>query len=143
MNFQSIAAALETPINTALANATPPVKVFFDNIVPVAPDAPMEYVKVNISFGRISESTLDSTLQRARGAIIVRIYTMKDTGALRARQLSSLIQSVFCQINSVEKGATGIFLRISDIDGPMFYQGQQEPQFMARIEASWQASNIA
>jgi hypothetical protein len=142
MNFQSIAAALEVPINTALAGATPPVKIFFDNVVPVAPDAPKEYVKVNISFGSISESTLECTLQRARGAIVIRIYTMKDAGALRARQLSSLIQSVFNQINAVKKGATGISMRIQDIEGPLFYQGEKEPQFMARIEASWQASNI-
>jgi hypothetical protein len=67
---------------------------------------------------------------------------MKDAGALRARQLSSLIQSLFNQINAVKKGATGISMRIQDIEGPLFYQGEKEPQFMARIEASWQASNI-
>jgi hypothetical protein len=33
-------------------------------------------------------------------------------------------------------------MRIQDIEGPLFYQGEKEPQFMARIEASWQASNI-
>lgn len=142
MNFQSIAAALEVPLNDAFASLSPPVKIFFDNVVPVAPDAPTEYVRVNISFGSISESALDCTLSRARGAIIVRCYTMKDAGPLRARQLSSVVSSVFSEINSSEKNTTDIFMRVQDIEGPMFYLGNQEPQFMARMEATWHAANI-
>lgn len=143
MNFQSIAAAIEMPIYAALANENPPIKVFFDNVIPVAPDAPEEYVKVNIDFGGISESALNNTLQKARGAIVIRIYTKKDVGALRARQLSGLIQSTLCRMSASEKQAVGVIVRIRDIIGPMFYQTQDEPQFMARIEATWHAANIS
>ncbi len=65
MNYQSIRAAIEAPLLTAYNTQTPPIPVYFDNITAVPPDPPKEYVRINITFGLTTESTLDGSLDYA------------------------------------------------------------------------------
>jgi hypothetical protein len=140
MNYQAICAALEAPLNNAFIALTPPVKVFFDNLIVVPPDPPGEYVRVNITFGLTSESTLTNSLDRARGAIIVRIFTEKGRGGRRARQLAGVASQVFNTLGATKRPATGTFVRVRDVSGPSFYMDETEPHFMARLAASWDAT---
>lgn len=142
MNYQSICAALEAPLNTAFGTLLPPVKIFFDNLIVVPPDAPGEYVRVNIGFGPTTESMLTQSLGHARGAIIIRIFTRKGNGAGRARQLAQVAFCTLRALGETKKPSTGTFVRVRDIAGPRFFMGEQEPHFMTRIEASWDATNL-
>lgn len=139
MNYQAICAAIETPLNTAFAALTPPVKIYFDNIQVVPPDPPSEYVRVNITFGITTESTLAQSMERARGAVVVRIYTRMNTGGLRARQLAAVVSNVFSALGSTKKTSTGLFLRVSDVTGPTRLTSDDSPNYGVRMEASWQA----
>jgi hypothetical protein len=143
MNYQSICAALEIPFNNAFKALSPSVKIFFDNITPVSPDPPDEYIRINITFGLVTESTLDCSLDRARGAIIARIYTRKNAGGLRSRQLASVAKSVFDGLASTKKTTNGVFVRLQDMAGPTFSVNEKQPHFMARIEATWHATQIS
>lgn len=143
MNYQAICAALEVPLNNAFALLSPPVKIFFDNLIVMPPDPPGEYVMVNITFGLTTETALEGSLDRARGAIIVRIYTRKGNGARRARQLAETASCVLKDLGSTKKPASGVFVRVHDISGPNFYMDNDQPQFMARLSASWNATNLA
>lgn len=139
MNYQAICAAIETPLNTAFAGLTPPVKIYFDNIQVVPPDPPSEYVRVNITFGMTTESTIAQSMERARGAVVVRIYTRMNIGGLRARQLAAIVGDVFNTLGSTKKASTGLFLRVSDVSGPTRLTSDDSPHYGVRMEASWQA----
>lgn len=140
MNYQAICAALETPLNTAFGALTPPVKIFFDNLIAIPPDPPGEYAMVNITFGLTSESTLTKSLDRARGAIIVRIFTEKNRGGRRARQLSETVAQVFQALGDTKRSANGIFVRVHSVSGPTFYMSEEQPHFAVRLSASWDAT---
>lgn len=142
MNYQAICAALETPLNSAFAALSPPVSIYFDNLIAMPPDPPGEYVMVNITFGLTSETALEESLDRARGAIIIRIFARKGNGGRRARQLAETASCVLKDLGSTKKPATGTFVRVRDISGPMFYMDQEQPHFMARMSASWDATNL-
>lgn len=142
MNYQAICAALETPLNNAFAALSPPVKIYFDNLVAMPPDPPGEYAMINITFGLTSESSFDEILDRARGAIIARIYTKKGNGGRRARLLAETISCTLKNFNLGRKSTAGIFVRVSDISGPTFFMDNEEPYFIARISASWSATDL-
>ena len=83
MNYQAIRAALENPLLTAFNSLVPAVPVFFDNITAVPPNTTTEYVRINITFGITNEPTLTSSVDNARGALIIRIFTEKGRGPAR------------------------------------------------------------
>lgn len=140
MNYQSIRAKLEGPLLTAYNGEAPPVPVYFDNITFVPPDPPKEYVRINVTFGMMSECTLTSDFDFARGAIIIRCFTAKSNGPARCQQLISLAKQVIDTINSTAKIADTTYVRIKDIKGPSFTSNEEYPHFIGRIEAGWQAS---
>ena len=80
MNYQSIRAAVENPILTAFTNLSPSVPVFFDNITAAPLSSVTEYVRVDVSFGITNEVTLGSSVDNARGAIVIRVYCEKGKG---------------------------------------------------------------
>lgn len=142
MNYQAICAAIELPLNNAFKGLTPVVKIFFDNLTIVPPDPQGEYVTVNITFGLVSESTLTENLDRARGTVIIRIFTPKNRGGKRARYLSGIASQVLSNLACTKKPATGTFVKVKQVSGPEFYPDLPEPHFMARIVASWDAVNL-
>lgn len=142
MNYQAICAAIETPFNNAFRGLNPAVKIYFDNVIAVPPDAPGEYVMVNITFGLTTRTSLTSSLDSARGAIVVRIFTAKNAGGLRSRQLSGVAKCVLDSLANTKKTSSGIFLRARDVSGPAFSMDNAEPHFMARLGATWEASDL-
>jgi hypothetical protein len=139
MNYQSIRAKIEGPLLTAYNTQTPAIPVYFDNVTAVPPDPPNEYVRVNITFGAMSESTLDGLLDYARGAVIIRCFAPKGKGPARVQGLISIAASVINEINATRKTATDTYIRIKDITGPSFPSIEGIPHFIARIDAGWEA----
>ena len=80
MNYQAIRASMENPLLTAFNNLVPAVPVYFDNITAVPPNTTTEYVRINITFGITNEPTLTSSVDNARGALVIRIFTEKGRG---------------------------------------------------------------
>ena len=140
MNYQSIRAAIEAPLLTAYNSQAPAVPVYFDNITAVPPDPPKEYVRINITFGLTTESTLDGSLDYARGALIVRCFSPKGAGPARCQQMVQLAKQVIDTINSAQKTLDTTYVRIGRIDGPSFLASEDFPHFIGRIDAGWQAS---
>jgi hypothetical protein len=140
MDYQAICAALEVPISSAFISQAPNTQLYFDNIIAIPPDPDKEYAMINIAFGNTTESAINSLLDRARGIIVIRIYTPKDIGGLRARQLSAIAKSVLSDLGKTRKTATGIFIRTQNIMGPSFSMNNESPHFFARIEAAWHAT---
>lgn len=140
MNYQSIRAKLEGPLLTAYNSEAPPVPVYFDNITFVPPDPPKEYVRVNVTFGMMSEGALIDEFDFARGAIIIRCFASKSNGPARCQQLIALAKQVIDTINSTAKTASSTYVRVRDISGPVFTSIEDNPHFIGRIEASWQAT---
>jgi hypothetical protein len=140
MNYQSIRAKIEGPLLTAYNTQVPPIPVYFDNVTSVPPDPPSEYVRVNVTFGLTTECTLDNCLDNARGALIIRCFTAKNKGPARCQEMISMAKTVIDQINATRKTAVDTYVRIKDVNGPVFPPTEDLPHFLGRIDAGWQAS---
>ena len=140
MNYQSIRAALENPLLSAFNALVPPVPVYFDNITAVPPNTTTEYVRINITFGVTNEPMLTTSMDNARGALIIRIFTEKGRGPARNQTLITTTVNVLETINNTAKPATGTFIRIGEITGPTFSATEEAPHFVGRIDTGWVAT---
>jgi hypothetical protein len=143
MNYQAIRAAVENPILTAFTNLSPTVPVFFDNITAAPLGSVTEYVLVNIIFGITNETTLNSSVDNARGAIVIRVYSEKGKGPARSQTLITTAVGVLETLNDTAKTNSGVFFRTGDIDGPTFSTTENPPLFEGRIDTSYFATVIS
>lgn len=140
MNYQSIRAAIESPLLTAFGALTPAVPVYFDNITAAPPNSTTEYIRVNITFGLTTEPTLSTNMDYVRGALIIRVFTQKGRGPARNQELINVATTVLEGLTSTLKPASGIFMRTGQINGPTFSSTEDAPHFVGRIETSFQAT---
>ena len=143
MNYQSIRAQVENPLLTAFGALSPAVPVFFDNITSAPLNSTSEYVRVNVTFGLTNEPTLTSSVDNARGAIVIRIFTEKGRGPSRNQTLITTAVDVLETLNNGTKGTTGTYFKVGAIDGPSFSSDEDAPLFMSRIETSYVASVLS
>ena len=143
MNYQAIRAAVENPILTAFTNLSPSVPVFFDNITAAPLGSVTEYVLVNIIFGITNETTLNSSVDNARGVIVIRVYSEKGKGPARSQTLITTAVGVLETLNDTAKTNSGVFFRTGDIDGPTFSTTENPPLFEGRIDTSYFATVIS
>lgn len=140
MNYQAIRAAVEGPLLTAFNSLSPAVPVYFDNITAVPPNTTTEYVRVNVTFGVTNEPTLTSSVDNARGALVIRIFTEKGRGPARNQTLMTTAVGVLETLNNTAKTSTGVFFRVGEINGPTFSATEQSPHFVGRIDAGYVAT---
>jgi len=140
VNYQAIRAAVENPLLTAFNDLSPAVPVYFDNITAVPPNTTTEYVRVNVTFGLTNEPTLTSSVDYARGAVVIRVFTEKGQGPARNQTLITTAANVLETLNETAKTNTGVFFRLSQLEGPTFSANETSPHFMGRIEAGYKAT---
>lgn len=143
MNYQAIRAAVEAPLLTAFNNLSPAVPVYFDNITAVPPNTTTEYVRVNVTFGLTNEPTLTSSVDYARGAVVIRVFTEKGQGPARNQTLITTAANVLETLNDTAKTNTGVFFRLNQIEGPTFSADETSPHFMGRIETGYKATVLS
>jgi len=143
MNYQAIRAAIENPLLTAFNNLTPSVPVYFDNITAVPPNTTTEYVRVNVTFGITNEPTLTSSVDFARGAIVIRIFSEKGRGPARNQTLVTTAVDVLETLNNKAKTSSGVFFRVGEIEGPSFSSNETSPHFSSQIEAGYRATVLS
>ena len=143
MDYQKIRAAIENPLLTAFNNLTPSVPVYFDNITAVPPNTTTEYVRVNVTFGITNEPTLTSSVDFARGAIVIRIFSEKGRGPARNQTLVTTAVDVLETINNAAKTSSGVFFRVGEIEGPSFSSNDTSPHFSSRIDTGYTATVLS
>ena len=143
MNYQAIRAAVENPLLTAFGALVPAVPVYFDNITAVPPNTTTEYIRVNVTFGITNEPALTSSVDNARGAIIIRIFTEKGRGPARNQALLTTAVNVLETLNNTAKTTTGVFFRVGQINGPTFSATEDAPHFVGRIDTSYVATVLS
>ena len=143
MNYQAIRASMENPLLTAFNSLSPAVPVYFDNITAVPPNTTTEYVRVNITFGLTNEPTLTSSVDNARGALIIRVFTEKGRGPARNQELVTTAVNVLETINNTAKTTTGVFVKVGEINGPTFSATEESPHFMGRIDTGYVATVLS
>lgn len=143
MNYQAIRAAIENPLLTAFSSLSPAVPVYFDNITAVPPNTTTEYVRVNVTFGLTTETTLTTSLDNVRGAIVVRVFSEKGRGPARNQVLVDTATTVLQTLSSTAKGITGVYLRTGAINGPTFSATEEAPHFVGRIDTSYVATVLS
>ena len=140
MNYQAVRAAVENPLLTAFGALSPAVPVYFDNITAVPPNTTTEYVRVNVTFGLTNEPMLTTSMDNARGAIIIRVFTEKGKGPARNQTLLTTAVNVLETLNDAAKPSTGTFFRVGEINGPSFSATENAPHFVGRIDTSYVAT---
>lgn len=143
MNYQAIRASMENPLLTAFNNLVPAVPVYFDNITAVPPNTTTEYVRINITFGITNEPTLTSSVDNARGALVIRIFTEKGRGPARNQELVTTAVNVLESINETSKTTTGVFVKFGEINGPSFSATEDSPHFVGRINTGYTATVLS
>lgn len=143
MNYQGIRAAVENPLLTAFNALVPAVPVYFDNITAVPPNTTTEYVRVNVTFGITNEPTLTTSVDNARGALIIRVFTEKGRGPARNQTLITTAVNVLETLNAAAKTSSGVFFRLGEINGPTFSATDDAPHFVGRIDTSWVATVLS
>ena len=143
MNYQAIRASMENPLLTAFNNLSPAVPVYFDNITAVPPNTTTEYVRVNITFGITNEPTLTSSVDNARGALVIRLFTEKGRGPARNQELVTTAVNVLETINNTSKTTTGVFVKVGEINGPSFSATDESPHFVGRIDTGYVATVLS
>jgi hypothetical protein len=143
MNYQSIRAAVENPLLTAFNALVPAVPVYFDNITAVPPNTTTEYVRVNVTFGITNEPTLTTSVDNARGALVIRVFTEKGRGPARNQTLITTAVNVLETLNAAAKTSSGVFFRLGEINGPTFSATDDAPHFVGRIDTSWVATVLS
>lgn len=143
MNYQAIRAAIEQPLLNAFNALSPAVPVFFDNITAAPKNITTEYVRVNLTFGITNEPTLTSSVDFARGAVVIRVFTQKGEGPARNQTLLNTAVGVLETLNETAKTNSGVFFRISEINGPTFSTTETSPHFMGRIETGYKATVLS
>ena len=143
MNYQKIRAQVETPLLSAFGGLSPAVPVFFDNITAAPANSTTEYVRVNVTFGLTNDATLSSSVDNARGAIVIRCFSKKGEGPARNQTLITTAVDVLETINNGTKGTTGTYFKVGSIEGPSFSSEENSPLFMGRIETSYVATVLS
>lgn len=143
MNYQAIRAAVENPLLNAFGALYPAVPVYFDNITAVPPNTTTEYVRVNVTFGITNEPTLTSSVDNARGAIVIRIFTEKGKGPARNQTLLTTAVNVLETINDTVKTTSGVYFKVGEINGPTFSATEEAPHFVGRIDTSYVATVLS
>lgn len=151
MNYQAIRAVFESPLLSTFGAQVPPIPVYFDNITNSGSDSVDEYVTVNIQFGITNEPTLTTSVDNARGIVVIRVFTPKGKGPGRNQQLVTLAVNALETINAAPKPATGVYARTGSIDGPSFGVGSSDqesrraftPFFISRVETDFQATVLS
>ena len=143
MNYQAIRAAVENPLLTAFGALVPAVPVYFDNITAVPANTTTEYIRVNVTFGITNEPTLTSSVDNARGAIVIRVFSEKGRGPARNQTLITTAVNVLETLNNSTKGISGVYFKVGAIAGPTFSSTEEAPHFVGRIETSYVATVLA
>lgn len=143
MNYQAIRAAVENPLLTAFNGLLPAVPVYFDNITAVPPNTTTEYVRVNVTFGITNEPTLTGSVDHARGALVIRVFTEKGKGPARNQTLLTTAVNVLETLNETAKTDSGVFFRVGEITGPAFSTTEESPHFIGRIDAGYKATVLS
>ena len=143
MNYQAIRAAVENPLLTAFGALVPAVPVYFDNITAVPPNTTTEYIRVNVTFGITNEPTLTSSVDNARGAIVIRVFTEKGRGPARNQTLLTTAVNALETLNNTAKATSGVFFRVGEINGPTFSATEEAPHFVGRIDTSYVATVLS
>lgn len=143
MNYQAIRAAVENPLLSAFGALVPAVPIYFDNITAVPPNTTTEYVRVNVTFGITNEPTLTSSVDNARGAIVIRIFTEKGRGPARNQTLLTTAVNVLEALNNGTKSTSGVYFKVGQINGPTFSTTEDAPHFVGRIDTSYAATVLS
>lgn len=143
MNYQAIRAAVENPLLSAFSALVPAVPVYFDNITAVPANTTTEYVRVNVTFGITNEPTLTSSVDNARGAVVIRVFTEKGKGPARNQTLITTAVNVLETINNGTKSTTGVYFKLGQINGPTFSVTEESPHFVGRIDTSYVATVLS
>ena len=143
MDYQKIRAAVEQPLLDAYNALSPAVPVYFDNITAAPKNTTTEFVRINVTFGTTYEPTLTSSLDFARGAIVVRVFSEKGNGPVRSQTLVQTAVDVLETLNAAAKTKPGVFFRLDQISGPEFFADDEAPHFVARIDAGYNATVLS
>lgn len=138
MSLQKIRTAIEVPIKTALQVVAPSFKVLTENQEYAENSSLSEFALVSISFGLMTESSLQCELAvNIRASLVVTIYSQKGKGPGRAQQLAEAVIDALVGMSdpTATPAVSGVRAYPTQIDGPTFTPMEGRPHIATRITA--------
>jgi hypothetical protein len=87
---------------------------------------------------------LTSSVDNARGAIVIRVFTEKGKGPARNQTLITTAVNVLETLNdSSKRQHRNIYFRVGEINGPTFSATEEAPHFVGRIDTSYVATVLS
>ena len=86
---------------------------------------------------------MTSSVDNARGAIVIRCFSKKGEGPARNQTLITTAVDVLETLNNSIKETTGTYFKVGAIEGPSFSSTEDAPLFMGRIETSYVATVLS
>lgn len=140
MNYQAIRARFESPLIAAYGALTPAVPVYVDNQPLVDVSALTEYVLLRLSFGTTTEPTISSSLDLARGSLVVECYSAKGVGPGRGQTLITTAVNTLTALNETQGTAVNnVRGSVGAVVGPSFFALEGQPHYLTRISVPFQA----
>ena len=138
MTYAAIRAHIETRVNTAFQNLSPPVEVVFDNVQETPPALP--YVACLVSYTDTTLSTVcvtDGAMEQLNGNLQLSIYVPRGRGMKALEQYSATAMTV---MNTLYEWGESVTVKAGPINGPVSLLDGDEPYALATISCSFQAS---
>lgn len=138
MSLASIRAHIESRVNTAFQNLSPPVEVIFDNVQETPPALP--YVICTISWATMTApvvSQVDGALEQLNGNLQIAAYAPRARGMKALEQLGVTAMQV---MNNLYEWDAAVKVKAGPINGPVPVLGSDEPYAMVNVSCSFTAS---
>ena len=138
MSFQAIRAHIETKVNTAFQNLSPPVEVIFDNVQGTPPALP--YVVVSISYTDTTIPVLcqtDGAVEQINGNLQIAAYAPCGRGMKALEQYATTSMQV---MNSLYDWGAAVKVKAGPISGPVSVLGGDEPYALVNTSCAFTAA---
>ena len=140
MTFQAIRAHIETKVNTAFQNLSPPIEVMFDNVQETPPALP--YVVCLISYLDTTMPTVcvtDGAVEQINGNLQLSIYVPRGRGMKALEQYSATAMTV---MNTLFDWGSSVKVKAGQINGPVPLLNGDEPYALATISCPFLAKSF-
>ena len=138
MSLASIRSLIETKVNTAFGNLSPPVEVVWDNVQETPPALP--YVVVSISYTDTTVSTVcptDGAMEQINGNLQIAAYAPRGRGMKALEQYATTSMQV---MNNLYEWGGSVKVKAGPINGPVPLLAGDQPYAMVNTSCAFIAS---
>ena len=138
MSFQQIRAHIESRVNAAFQNLSPPVEVVWDNVQETPPAFP--YIDCTISYTNVTQPTvspIDGVVEQITGNLQIVAYVPRGRGM---KDLELYGQTTMQVMNNLYEWGNPVKVKAGPINGPNPLLSGDQPYALVNTSCAFTAS---